>query len=113
MNYEIKRELQNIISRNEQKGERNIIQSATNYLRRSKAASKNAKEGKFAKQEETEYLIDYISANSLWIKSFQRYSYLSEGAEQKVFLSEDTNHVLKLNTSFYRYRFLYYFIFLL
>ena len=56
MNYEIKRALQNIISGNEQKGERNIIQSATDYLRRSKEASRNAKEGKFAKQKETEYI---------------------------------------------------------
>ncbi|PIY12152.1 MAG: hypothetical protein COZ18_02735 [Flexibacter sp. CG_4_10_14_3_um_filter_32_15] len=57
MNYEIKRELQNIISGNESSREGNLIQSIANYLRGSKKASRNVKEGKYQKQEETEYLI--------------------------------------------------------
>jgi hypothetical protein len=101
MNYEIKRELRNIISGNEPIRQNSLIQSITDHLRRSKETSRNAQKGEFTKQEEAEYLIKYITDTSLWIKNLENYIYLSEGAEQKVYLSKDVNHVLKLNTSIF------------
>jgi hypothetical protein len=101
MNYEIKTELRNIISGNEPIRQNSLIQSITDHLRRSKKTNRNAKKGEFTKQEETEYLINYSTANSLWINNLENYIYLSEGAEQKVYLSNDVTHVLKLNTTIF------------
>jgi len=101
MNYEIKTELRNIISGKKQVSNGDFIQSITKHLRRGKKTSRNAKKGEFTKQEETEYLINYSTANSLWIKDLEDYVYLSEGAEQKVYLSNDVTHVLKLNTTIF------------
>lgn len=104
MNHEIKKELRNIISGKKQVSQGNSIQTIANYLRRSKETSRNAQKGEFTKQEETEYLTKYISDNSLWVKDLENYVYLSEGAEQKVYLAKDATHVLKLNTSvFYEF----------
>jgi hypothetical protein len=57
MNYGIKNELQNIISGNESLRKGSIIQSITDYLRRSKKTSANAQRGQYEKQEETEHLV--------------------------------------------------------
>ncbi len=104
MNHEIKTELRNIISGKKQISKGDFIQTIANYLRRSKTTSRNAQKGEFTKQEETEYLTKYISDNYLWINDLENYIYLSEGAEQKVYLSKNTTHVLKLNTTvFYEF----------
>lgn len=101
MNYGIKNELQNIISGNESLRKGSIIQSITDHLRRSKKTSRNAQKGQYQKQEETEYLIDYINSNSLWIENLDNYIYLAEGAEQKVYLSKNVTYVIKLNTTIF------------
>jgi len=55
MNYEIKKELRNIISGKKQVSKGNSIQSIANYLKKSKETSRNAQKGKFTKQEEINY----------------------------------------------------------
>jgi hypothetical protein len=60
-----------------------------------------AKEVKHYKIEETKRLRAYINSNKLWIDNLDLTKFVSEGAEQKVYLV-DGNYVLKLNdTIFY------------
>ncbi len=55
---------------------------------------------KHYKNEEEKRLIDYIENNNLWVNDIDINCYLSEGAEQKVYL-KDNFHVWKLNDSIY------------
>lgn len=54
---------------------------------------------KHIKKQETKKLESYVSDNNLWI-DIDLTQYVSEGAEQKVYL-KDTENVLKLNDSIY------------
>ena len=47
----IKRELQNIISGNERKGEKSIIKTAINFLRRNKEESSKDKGSKYSREQ--------------------------------------------------------------
>lgn len=76
------------------------IQAITNYLRQSQEASPEPKGTKQFKEQEKQRLEIYIQSNKLWIDSVDVSNYVSEGAEQKVYL-KDFNHVLKLNDSIY------------
>jgi len=52
------------------------------------------------KEEETKSLIQFAEDNKLWVENINIDLYVSEGAEQKVFLKDGTS-VLKLNDSIY------------
>lgn len=99
-NNNIKDELQNILSGKNTVGHGNAIQTVANYLRRSQTTSKLAQTDKHYKKEETEKLLTYIEQNRLWVTSLNFDSYLSEGAEQRVFIKDDKT-VYKLNDSIY------------
>lgn len=96
----IKDELQNILSGKNPFGGGNAIQTVANYLRRSQATSKLAQTDKRYKKEETKKLLNFIERNNLWVQSLNFDSYLSEGAEQRVFIKDDKT-VYKLNDSIY------------
>lgn len=104
----IKNDLQNILSGKGTVGSENTIHSIAHYLRRSQATSKLAQTDKLYKKEETEGLISYIEQNKLWIGSLDLDSYLSEGAEQRVFI-KDEKTVCKLNDSIFYATWLDYF----
>lgn len=59
-----------------------------------------AKTSKLFKQKETKELIKYITKNNLWILNIDFDKFISQGAEQRVFIF-DEKHVFKLNDSIY------------
>jgi hypothetical protein len=97
----MKYELQNVISGKSEVIYGNAIQAVASYLKRSTGASKLVKESECFRKQETEILIEYITTNDLWVKEIKVENYVSQGAEQKVYL-KDGKSVLKLNdTIFY------------
>ncbi len=111
VNY-IKNELQHIISGKGEVVHGAAIQAVASYLAASQAANPMAATDKYIKKEETERLIAYISANNLWITNINEANYISQGAEQKVYL-QNSNSVLKLNDAIYYATWYDYFINLL
>lgn len=104
----IKDELQNILQGKSKVSHGELIQTITSYLRGSESTSTLAKTDKHFKCEEKKRLIDFISENKLWINEINLELYLSEGAEQKVYL-KDEDEVYKLNDSIYYSSWLDYF----
>lgn len=97
----LKDELQNIIRGKSENSQKTLIQTVASYLRRSQRASSMAKENKQYKQEETEKLIEYCTQNNLWANDKLNFDlFVSEGAEQKVYIKDDKT-VYKLNDSIY------------
>lgn len=99
MHNKIKNDLQNLFSG---KGEVRFgatIQAVTHYLEKSSIASSEIKDSKLVKKQEAERLEVFVAENQLW-KEVDFKSYVSEGAEQKVYLL-DSIHVLKLNDAIY------------
>jgi len=93
-------ELQDVISGTQQVRHGNIIQTILNYLRRSQEASHLAQTDKQYKSKETKSLIDFIDQHNLWVNDINTDFYISEGAEQKVYL-KDEKSVWKLNDAIY------------
>lgn len=97
---EIKDELKNIIQGKSQVSNGELIQTIALYLRRSKETGALASTKQHSKKQETEELIKFINAQQLWVCDINFDAFISEGAEQKVFV-KDTRSVLKLNDSIY------------
>lgn len=85
-----------------------FIQTIISYLAASHSTSKLAKEHKHFKKEETTQLRKFIDANNYWVAHIDSANYLSEGAEQKVYLKDGTS-VFKLNDAIYYTSWLDYF----
>lgn len=96
----MKYELQLIISGKSQVEYGAIIQAAASYLERSQGTSDLVKENKYFKKQETDRLIQYVEENTLWFSDVNLENYVSEGAEQKVYL-KDGKTVIKLNDSIF------------
>jgi hypothetical protein len=105
-------ELQNIISGTQQVSYGAIIQTVLNYLRRCQKTSRLAQTDKYYKSEETKNLVDFINQQDLWVNDINTDFYISEGAEQKVYL-KDEKSVWKLNDAIYYTSWQDYFINLL
>jgi hypothetical protein len=97
----MKHELQNIISGKSQVRYGDAIQAISSYLRRSKSASSEAKDSKQIKREEAENIKQFCNQNNFWKTNIDIDSFVSSGAEQKVYLHKDEFQVLKLNDSIY------------
>ena len=76
------------------------IQSIARYLGDGQATSEAIEDQKLFKKQEEERLIPFISSNQLWLDEIDINQYVSEGAEQRVFL-KDERHVIKLNDAIY------------
>ena len=76
------------------------LQTISCYFANRTRTSNFSKKEKHYKKQEAEDLEIYISENNLWLKGIDFSQYVSEGAEQKVYLKDDS-HVLKLNDSIY------------
>ena len=100
MSNPLKNELLNVISGKSQIRFGAIVQAIADYLRVSSEAGGIAENDKHYKKQETEKLEIYISDNDLWRSDIDFSNYVSEGAEQKVYL-KDSEYVLKLNDSIY------------
>jgi hypothetical protein len=96
----IQNEIQLIISGKGEVRYGAIIQAITHYLRRSQSANSMAKGSLLYKKEEAEALKKYISKHNLWVSKDTVGGYISEGAEQKVYLT-DEKYVIKLNDSIF------------
>lgn len=99
MQNHLKHELHNVLSGKSQVRFGAIIQSIASYLNDGTQTSTIIEDEKHFKKQETKRLENYISDKNLWI-DIDLTQYVSEGAEQKVYL-KDTENVLKLNDSIY------------
>ena len=85
----LKNELQNILSGKSEVRNGVVIQTAAGYLKESSRTSNVVKESKHYKKQETATLKKFISENKLWVDNIDLENYVSEGAEQKVYLKDD------------------------
>ena len=99
MKNHLKNELHNVLSGKSKIRFGAIIQTIAGYLRDGTETSTTIKDEKQFKIQETKRLEEYISEKNLWIE-VDLSQYVSEGAEQKVYL-KDTENVLKLNDAIY------------
>jgi hypothetical protein len=93
-------DIQHILSGKSQVKHHHLIQTTCSYLKGSQGASSMAKDQQQHKEEETKSLIQFAEDNKLWVENINIDLYVSEGAEQKVFLKDGTS-VLKLNDAIY------------
>lgn len=100
MQSDLKNELHNIISGKNQVRFGAIIQTIASYLKDGKESSSKTEVPKQIREQETKNLEKFVSDNNLWIKNIDFSQYISEGAEQRVFLN-GSEHVLKLNDAIY------------
>ncbi len=99
MGVNLKDELHNVISGKSQVRYGGIIQTIASYLDEGKRTGPKAEIGKQYKNQETKKLEQYIEKNNLWVE-IDLNQYVSEGAEQKVYL-KNSESVFKLNDSIY------------
>lgn len=97
---QVKHELQNILSGKSSYSYDATIQSIASYLRTSQKASPLAETKHQNKQQETKRLISFAEKNKLFYDYLDKTKYISEGAEQKVYI-KNQQYVLKLNDSIY------------
>ncbi len=100
MQSDLKNELHHVLSGKSEVRFGAIIQAIACYLNNGAQTSATIEHEKSLKKQETKILEDYITEKKLWIKDIDFSQYVSEGAEQKVYL-KDSEHVLKLNDSIY------------
>ena len=100
MSHSLKNHLYAIISGKSEVRHGKIIQAIANYLRESQRTSTAPKGTKHFKEQEKQELALYITEHQLWVDHIDLNQYVSEGAEQKVYL-HDQKSVFKLNDSIY------------
>jgi len=105
-------EIQRIISGESQVRFETNIKTAIDYLRTCEKSGSLDKTDKYFKREETERLKQYVSSQNLWVQNIDLNNYVSEGAEQKVYL-KDNKSVIKLNDAIYYLSWIDYFVNLL
>ena len=97
----MKHELQNIISGKSQVRHGDAIQAVASYLRRGKGTSITFESSKQIKIEEAKNIRQFCDQNNFWNANIDITSFVSSGAEQKVYLHQDEFTVFKLNDSIY------------
>lgn len=104
-----KDELQHIIYGTKPDSQKTLIQTVASYLRANEDTSTVAKNDKYFKQQETKKLIDFCEENKLLvIEKFDASLFVSEGAEQKVYIKNE-KIVYKINDAIYYTKWLDYF----
>jgi hypothetical protein len=97
----INNELQHIIQGTSKNSQEALIQTTASFLRANENASFVAKNVKHYKQEETKRLVGFcIENNLLVLEKFNLELFISEGAEQKVYIKDELT-VFKLNDAIY------------
>lgn len=100
MQNRLKHELHDLISGKSQVRFGSLIQTVASYLNNGFETGSEVEGTKQIREQETKRLEVFISENNLWVDHIDFSQYVSEGAEQRVFL-KDSEHVLKLNDSIY------------
>jgi hypothetical protein len=96
----MKDEIQHILSGKSQVKHSYLIQATCSYLKGSQSAGSVAEEYKQFKQQERARLIEFVEKQNLWLTDINVDNYVSQGAEQRVYL-KDGSSVLKLNDAIY------------
>lgn len=96
MSKNIKNELFNVLSGKSEVSNGSTIQTIACYLKDGEGTSVSIEDKKHFKKQETKRLEEFVSEKNLWIDTIDFSQYVSEGAEQRVYL-KDGEHVLKLN----------------
>lgn len=96
----LKVQLHDVISGKSQVRFGTVIQAIASYLEKCAETGREIKDGKLLKKQEEKRLRDYIDEQRLWKLDIDFGQYISEGAEQRVYL-KDSEYVLKLNDSIY------------
>ena len=104
----IRHELQHILQGKSKISHGESIQAITSYLRKSTGTSKMVERKEPNRTEETKELVQYINAHQLWNCDINFSLFLSEGAEQRVYIQNKIK-VLKLNDAIYYLSWLDYF----
>jgi hypothetical protein len=99
-NHATKQQIRDVLSGKIQIRNGEPIQSIARYLRSSQKADRISQSEQQIKNQEAARLIDFAKRNNLWIENFNTEKYISEGAEQKVYLM-NSYYVFKLNDSIY------------
>lgn len=97
---QLKHELQNILSGKGQVSHGTFIQTIARYLRAGTPTGPMAQEDQHHRRKEAEKLTAYIEQHNYWVKNINFSDFISEGAEQRVFI-KDEKHVYKLNDTIY------------
>jgi len=96
MSNSFKNHLYAIISGKSEVRHGKVIQAIANHLRKSQRTSTTPKGTKRFKEQEKQELASYITEKQLWVDHIDFNQYVSEGAEQKVYLHNQKS-VFKLN----------------
>ncbi len=94
MSYQLKKQFYDVLSGTSEVRYGKTIQAITGYLRQSEETGTAAKGTKHFKEQEKQRLINYIEKHQLWAPDIDVTKYVSEGAEQKVYL-KDSNYPQK------------------
>jgi hypothetical protein len=100
MNTSLKKQIYDVITGKGQVRHGAIIQTITRYLGDCAQTSREAESPKQVRKQETQKLEVWITNQNLWIDAIDLSKFVSEGAEQRVYL-KDTSHVIKLNDGIY------------
>jgi len=100
MQNRLKNELHNVLSGKSEVRFGTIIQTIACYLNDGEKSSESIENEKHFKKQETKRLEHFVDEKNLWIENIDFSQYVSEGAEQKVYL-KDSEHVMKLNDAIY------------
>jgi hypothetical protein len=96
----MKDEIQYILSGTSKVKHSHLIQTTCSYLKRSQGTSTMAQDDQQFKREEATRLISFVDQQKLWVDNIDLSNYVSQGAEQKVYLKDGIT-VLKLNDAIY------------
>ena len=95
-----KQHIRDVLSGKSQVRNGEPIQTIACYLRSSQESNRIPQSEQQVKSQEATRLIDFAKKNNLWFSKFDASNYISEGAEQKVYLM-NSYQVFKLNDSIY------------
>ena len=100
MSNDLKNELFNILSGKSEVRFGTIIQAIASYLKDGDSPSSDFENEKHFKKQEAKRLENFITERNLWVNEIDFSQYVSEGAEQRVYL-KDGEYVIKLNDAIY------------
>ena len=95
-----KNELQDILQGKSRVSHGTAIQAVTHLLSRCQTACYLGKTTQQIKEEESKWIAEYCDINNFWIRESPFDNFISQGAEQRVYI-KDERTVYKLNDSIY------------
>lgn len=104
-----KYELQNLITGNDAEGQSHLIKTVQTYLKTNHLSGSKAEGQQYTRPEEERSLIFFATKNNLWIDETSFGTYITEGAEQKIYFPENADYVIKLADAIFYLRWLDYF----